>query len=469
MRYADRPLVRSLRVFLVALIAVVLEAIQPPSSSGADCSSVLLTGPAAYGDWRNDAPGVRRAITPADLPPPFQSRSAFNSPHVIPRPDGAFPRVPDGFVVSEFAHGLSGPRLVRVAPNGDIFVAESRVGRITILRAADGDAKATTSAVFAEGLTLPFGLAFWPSGPNPQYVYVGNTDSVVRFPYRNGDLKARGPVQVVVANLPTAAVYREAGHWTRDVVFSADGSRMFVAVGSLSNDAEGLLHGRLSELLDYATLHALGALFGSEEQRADILAFDPAGKTGGIYATGIRNCVGMALNPVTNDLWCSTNERDGLGDNLPPDYITSVHRGGFYGWPWYYIGNNEDPRHRGERPDLKNKVTIPDVLLQPHSGSLAMTFYTGSQFPAEYRNDIFACEHGSWNRSARTGYKLIRVLMRNGKPTGEYEDFMTGFVQSADAVWGRPVGIAVAHDGALIVTEDANGSVWRIAWRGNQP
>jgi glucose/arabinose dehydrogenase len=194
-----------------------------------------------------------------------------------------------------------------------------------------------------------------------------------------------------------------------------------------------------------------------------VLAFDPDGKNQTLYATGIRNCVGLAIQPATGAPWCSTNERDGLGDDLVPDYVTSVKEGGFYGWPWYYIGSHEDPRHPGARADLKDKVTTPDVLLQAHSASLGLTFYDAGQFPAEYRGDAFAAEHGSWNRSKRTGYKVIRIRMRDGVPTGEYEDFATGFVVNDREVWGRPVGIAVARDGSLLISEDGNGTIWRVS------
>jgi glucose/arabinose dehydrogenase len=206
----------------------------------------------------------------------------------------------------------------------------------------------------------------------------------------------------------------------------------------------------------------VGASWGYEAERAAVLSFDPEGKDRKLYATGIRNCVGLAIQPQTGLPWCSTNERDGLGDDLVPDYVTSVKEGGFYGWPWFYIGNNEDPRHAGARPDLKDKVTVPDVLVQPHSASLGMTFYQGTQFPSEYQGDAFAAEHGSWNRSKRTGYKVIRIRMKDGKPTGEYEDFVTGFVVNDTQAWGRPVGIAVAKDGALLISEDTGGTIWRV-------
>ena len=235
-----------------------------------------------------------------------------------------------------------------------------------------------------------------------------------------------------------------------------------MSVGSASNDGEGL-GAPPGGLESWSREHAAGAIWGYETDRAAVLSFGPDGKDKKIFATGIRNCVGLAIQPQVGTAWCSTNERDGLGDNLVPDYVTRVRENAFYGWPWFYIGGNEDPRHKGERPDLKDKVTIPDVLLQAHSASLAMTFYAGNNFPAEYRGDGFAAEHGSWNRSKRTGYKVIRIRMKDGVPTGEYEDFVTGFVVNDSDVWGRPVGVAAAHDGALLVSEDGNGTIWRIS------
>jgi hypothetical protein len=311
--------------------------------------------------------------------------------------------------------------------------------------------------IYAEGLHGPFGIAFYPPGPDPQWVYVANTDSVVRFAYRNGDLKAERRAETVVAHLPDGR-----GHHTRDIVFSKDGQTMFVSVGSGSNVGEDMQKLSGPALQQWQSEHALGASWGSESERADVLAFDPDGGHRRIFTTGIRNCVGMAVAPSDGAVWCSTNERDGLGDNVPPDYITRVREGAFYGWPWYYIGAHEDPRHKGERPDLRDKIAMPDVLIQPHSASLGLAFYEATQFPAEYRGNIFAAEHGSWNRSKRTGYKVIRVVVKNGVPTGEYDDFATGFVVSDAEVWGRPVGIAVAKDGALLVSDDASSTIWRI-------
>jgi glucose/arabinose dehydrogenase len=422
---------------------------------GAAMAQAPLTGNAAFGDWRSDKPGVSRLITPEDLPKPGATPSSANMSHMVARPADAMPQVPAGFKIGLFAEGLSGPRQMRVAPNGDIFIAETRAGRIRVLRAADGEAKPAANEIYAAGLNEPFGVAFFP-GDDPKWVYVANTDSVVRFPYHAGDLTASGKPKTVVAELPSGG-----GHSTRDIAFSRDGKRMLISVGSRSNDAEGL-RSQVEGLQAWIGSHLFGAAWGGETDRADVLTFDPDGKRLGIFATGIRNCVGLAVHPATGDLYCSTNERDGLGDNLVPDYVTRVREGAFYGWPWFYIGDNQDPRHAGERADLKGKITVPDVLLQPHSASLGLTFYTGHQFPAEYYGDGFAAEHGSWNRSKRTGYKVIRIRLKDGVPSGEYQDFVTGFVVNDSDVWGRPVGVAVAHDGALLVSEDGNGTIWRV-------
>ncbi|MGC2811181.1 MAG: sorbosone dehydrogenase family protein [Bradyrhizobium sp.] len=417
----------------------------------------VLEGKAAFGDWQADRPGTMRRIKPKDLPQPGATPSAGNFPHVVARPASAIPQVPAGFKIELFADGLSGPRIIRTAPNGDIFVVETHAGRIRVLRASDGASTPTANEVYASGLDRPFGIAFFPNGNNPQWLYVANTGSVVRFAYRSGDLVASTRPETIVANLP-----RGSGHSTRDIAFAPDGSRMLVSVGSASNDAEG--QGRPPGGLEaWSKQHALGAAWGSETDRAAVLAFDPDGKNQTVFATGIRNCVGLAVQPGSGTPWCSTNERDGLGDNLVPDYVTRVRENAFYGWPWFYIGGNEDPRHVGDRPDLKDKITVPDVLLQAHSASLGLTFYEGGSFPAEYRGDAFAAEHGSWNRSKRTGYKVVRIRLRDGVPTGEYQDFVTGFVVNDSEVWGRPVGVTVTRDGALLVSEDGNGTIWRIS------
>jgi glucose/arabinose dehydrogenase len=415
----------------------------------------LLQGKAAFTDWRADRPGLRRHIRAADLPPANLAASNSNGVRVASRTGNEKPVVPPGFQASLFAAGLDHPRQMRVAPNGDVFVVESGAGRIRALRPSEnGEPR---KEVFAAGLNAPFGISFYPPGADPQWVYVANTNSVVRFAYASGDLQARGRPETVVARLPSGF-----GHWTRDVVFSNDGSKMFVSVGSASNAADRLEELDESELAKWNAQHPPGAAWGIEADRADVLEFTPDGKNGRIFATGIRNCVGLAVGP-NDDLWCSTNERDSLGDDVPSDYITRVKEGAFYGWPWYYIGANEDPRHRGARPDLKDKITVPDVLLQAHSASLGITFYPGQQFPSEYFGNVFAAEHGSWERTKLTGYKVIRVITKDGVPTGEYEDFATGFVVNDNTVWGRPVGVAVDKDGALLVSEDANGTIWRIS------
>lgn len=416
------------------------------------------------GAWQHAAPGAKHRISVADLPPPFRTASAGNGPQVVKQPAGATLSVPPGFTVRLFAAGLSNPRLLRVAPNGDIFLAETGENRIRVLRAPEGADAPAENQVFAAGLDRPFGIAFYPPGDHPQWIYVANNNSVVRFPYRDGDLKAGGDAQVVVPHLCEGG----GGHSTRDVAFSRDGQRLFISVGSGSNVAEDLGQKNPQDIAAWEAEHGLGAAWGAETHRANVLVTDPEGHAAlRAFATGIRNGAGLAVNPDTGDLWVSTNERDGLGDDLVPDYLTRVHEGGYYGWPWFYMGNHEDPRHAGERPDLAGKATVPDVPVQAHSASLEMAFYTSTNgvaaFPAEYRGDAFAAFHGSWNRTLRTGYKVVRVRLDHGVPTGEYEDFLTGFVVDNRSVWGRPVGVAVAHDGALLVTEDGNGTLWRIA------
>lgn len=398
-----------------------------------------------YADFRVEQPGKTRKISAQDLPAPYRTDSANNGPQLVARPNDAWPKAPDGFTVQLYATGLDNPRLIRTAPNGDFFLAESSSGKIKVFRGLTPDGKPRETSVFAEGLSRPYGIAFYPPGVNPQWIYIGNEASVVRFPYKNGDLKASGPAQHI-ADLPSSG-----GHWTRDVQFTTDGKKMFVAVGSASN------------VDDTDTTP-------QEKNRADILQFNPDGSEMRVYAYGIRNAGGgLAINPKTNELWCSVNERDGLGDNLVPDYITHVEDGGFYGWPWWYIGAHQDPRHEGKHPELKDKTIVPDVLLQPHNASLEMIFYEGVQFPAEYRGDIFASEHGSWNRSVRAGYEVIRVPMhQTGRASGEYEDFVTGFVVDNGHVWGRPVGITVAPDGSLLVTDDGSNSIWRVSYTGNK-
>ena len=392
-----------------------------------------------FTDYRYEKPGVFRHIRLSDLPPPYASASETNGPTIVARPADAWPQAPAGFKVGLFATGLNNPRILRRAPNGDIFLAETSAGDIKVFRGMTKDGKPEQVQVFATGLNTPFGIAFYPLGANPQWVYVANMDSVVRFPYRSGDMTARGPAQHL-DDLPSGGHHR-----SRDIVFSPDGKKMFVSVGSHENVDDS----------------------PTEEDRADILEYNPDGSGKRVYASGIRNPVGIAIDPKTGELWCSVNERDGLGNNLVPDYITHVQPGGFYGWPWWYMGPNQDPRFPGQRPDLKDKVLTPDVILQPHDASLEMTFYDGKQFPAQYQGDIFAAEHGSWNRAPRAGYEVIRVpLHHTGHATGDFEDFLTGFVVNENSVWGRPVGVLTAPDGSLLVSDDGSGSIWRVTYVG---
>jgi glucose/arabinose dehydrogenase len=448
------------------LTAVVLTAVAAAAFAQ---TGRLLTGKAALGGWRTDAPGVERRLAASDMAPPAQNAqleeaTTQNRPEVVPRGQ-AMPKAPAGFQVALLATGMNKPRTIRTAPNGDAFVAESDGGRILVFRGAD-NGEPGTPQVFAEGLQKPYGIAFHPLGPEPRYVYVGEHHQVVRFPYKNGDLKATGPAQVIVPGIPSSH------HWTRDVVVSKDGARLFVAVGSGSNvggarpNAAGSMQKMTPEqIAAHEKAHGRGAAWGPEEDRATVRTFDPEGKGLRNYATGVRNCSGLTVHPMTGDVWCAVNERDGLGDDVPFEYVTSIRDGGFYGWPWYYIGGHEEPRRKGERPDLKAHVVVPDVLLEAHTAPLGLTFYEGSSFPAEYRGNVFVALHGSWNRSERAGYKVVRIRMSGGKPTGVYEDFLTGFVVDAKNVWGRPVGVGVLKDGSLLVSDDGSGSIWRVSYR----
>ncbi|HEY4144424.1 PQQ-dependent sugar dehydrogenase [Pinirhizobacter sp.] len=395
-----------------------------------------------FTDFRYEAPGKTRKITVADLPQPYATPSAGNAPKVVPRPANVWPKTLPGFKVDIYAQDLKRPRLMRTAPNGDVFVSETHADQITVFHGMTADGKPASQQVFATDLNKPFGIAFYPPGPNPQYIYVGNTDEVVRFRYSNGDLKVQGKPEHI-ASLPHGD-----GHSTRDVAFSPDGKRLYASVGSGSN------------VDDPDTTPA-------EHNRADILVMNPDGSDMKVYASGIRNPVGLAVDQKSGEVWTSVNERDGLGDNLVPDYITHVQEGGFYGWPWWYMGNHQDPRHAGKHPELGPKAIVPDVLLNPHNASLQLTIYDGKQFPAQYRGDIFAAEHGSWNRSARAGYEVIRVP-RHGttRASGVYEDFLTGFVLPTGQAWGRPVGVTVAPDGSLLVSDDGSNTIWRVSHGG---
>jgi len=483
-----RPI--ALTFFAAVSLASVAVAAQQP----------LLTGQAAFTDWNQQHPGVRHKITLADLPEPKPEEAVNNTAHIIAKPKDAWPIAPPGFKVTLYAGGdttpmqradnkeqmqLSGgtftePRLIRTAPNGDLFLADSGAGTLFVLRGVGPNGRAAQIEKFATGLDHPFGIAFYPTD-NPKYVYVGNATTIQRFPYHSGDLHATGAAETIVPDIPGYAQLTGGGHWTRDVVFSKDG-KMLVSVGSGSN-------------VDDADTHP------KEFHRADVLEYTPDGKFVEVYAHGIRNCVGEAINPITGSLWCSTNERDNLGNHLVPDYVTSVPEGSFFGWPWYYMGGHKDPRLPDpcatgtgpnmqapaltadqaascKRVNLSSQVKTPDVLVQPHMASLEMVFtrYLATineihnrdwkPLPQEFQGGAFAAEHGSWNRANRAGYEVIYIPMHDGKATGEYDDFLTGFVTADGQVWGRPVGVAMGPDDSLFVTDDGSRSVWHVTYVG---
>jgi glucose/arabinose dehydrogenase len=418
-------------------------------------------------DWKNDKPGRVHRVDLDKLPVPFETPSANNFPRFVPQPADAKLSLPAGFEVAVFVKDLTGPRTMRLAPNGDILLAETSGGRVKVLRPT-ADGKSATVTVFAQGLVQPYGLALYPAGPNPQWLYVAEMNRVVRYAYKPGQTVASGVPEVVVAQLSPAG----GGHFTRDLVFSPDGKRMYVSVGSQSNVQEDMPKKSADEIKRWEAAHGLGASWDTEENRAGVRVFEVGNeKAGRTFATGIRNCVTLTLQPANGELWCTTNERDMLGDDLVPDYSTRVREGKFYGWPWYYMGDNVDPRHPDARPDLKGKVTRPDVPYQAHSAATGFAFYPqkpagASAFPAEYAGDGFAVLHGSWNRAFRTGHKVVRVPMKNGVPTGEYIDFMTGFITDDGNAWGRPVAAAVAADGSLLISDDGANLIYRISYKG---
>lgn len=432
--------------------------------------------PAGPADWKKDAPGRVHRIDIHALPAPFATPSVRNVPRLVPKPEGAKMSVPPGFHVEVFAEGLVGPRSMLVAPNGDVILAETKAGKLKVLRPVAGG-KTATATVFASGLQQPYGLAFYPSAASPRWLYVAEVNRVVRYAFNVGMTVASDVPEVVIPQLSPVA----GGHYTRDIAFSPDGKKLYVAVGSLSNIAEKMAKKSLDEARSWQAREGLGAAWDNEENRAQVRVFDvrggaaevPAAGTfadtrGRAYATGLRNCAGMTLQPGTGEVWCTVNERDALGDNLVPDYATRVQEGAYYGWPWYYLGNHEDPRLAGERPDLAGKMTNPDVPFTSHSAALNIKFYAASEgaslFPARYRGLPFVALHGSWNRGERTGHKVVLLPMRDGKPTGEYVDFLTGFITDDGNAWGRPAALAVAKDGALLVADDGANVIYRISY-----
>jgi len=366
-----------------------------------------------------------------ELPKPFATRSAGNGPDEVKRPEGFLPKAPDGFHVGVYAESFKTPRLLSVAPNGDLFVAESGAGRIEVLSDPKQTGHPQERETFASGLRYPFGIAF-----HEDYVYIGNTNEIVRYKYDAKTSKRLGEAEHLL-NVPPG------GHSTRTLEIAPDGKHLLIAVGSASN-------------IDT----------GESSVRAAITICDLDGKNARLYATGLRNPVGLALNPTTKEVWTSVNERDELGDDLPPDYFTSVKDGGFYGWPYSYIGSNVDPRVRQEHPDLVARAIVPDVLLGPHVAPLQFAFYTGKQFPSSYQGGAFVAEHGSWNRSKRSGYQVAFVGFKNGKAEVDPVPFLTGFVPDPGKglVYGRPVGVAVLPDGSLVVSDDGPGIIYRVSY-----
>jgi glucose/arabinose dehydrogenase len=396
------------------------------------------------------------------LPVPYETKSATRRVKVIGWPAGKTPIAPAGFTVTEYAGNLDSPRWIHVAPNGDVLVAEASTiptstvkkiaaklhldkskslqptspNRILLFRDVDRDGRPDRNTIFLAGLNQPFGMLVLGRS-----FYVANTDGVLRYPYATDVTEIDRPGQKIL-DLPRGGYNN---HWTRNLISSPDGSKLYVTVGSGSNVME---HGPENEV-----------------RRANILQLNPDGTGEKIYASGLRNPVGLGWAPGTSTLWTAVNERDELGDELVPDYLTSVREGGFYGWPYAYFGPNEDPRRKGENPGLVRKTLVPDVPLGAHTASLGLAFYDGTSFPARYHGGAFIGQHGSWNRSRFAGYKVVFVPFVNGKP-GKAEDFLTGFLVGNDKeAYGRPVGVAVLPDGSLLVADDAGGKLWRVSAR----
>jgi glucose/arabinose dehydrogenase/cytochrome c2 len=418
-------------------------------------------------DWKKDVPGRIHRIQLAKLPAPYDTPSSAKFPRLVPKPAGAEVKLPPGFTLSVFATGTTGARKMLLAPNGDIFLSETQSNKIVVMRPSADGSHAEQITTYAQGLVLPHGMAFYPNARHPKWLYVAETNRLVRYAYQPGDTQATGVPEIVVPQLSPVA---GGGHFSRDVVFSPDGKKMYVSVGSQSNVAEDMPKKNPAEVKAWEAAHGFGAAWGNEENRANVLVYDVgSSKPGKVYASGIRNCVSLTVQPGSGALWCTTNERDMLGDDLVPDYSTRVQAGAWYGWPWYYMGNHEDPRHAGERPDLAGKVTAPEVPYQAHSAALNLEFYTatsgGSAFPRKYVGDAFAVLHGSWNRAFRTGHKVVRVRMKNGVPTGEYDDFLVGFIVDDGNAWGRPVALLVNTDGSLLLSDDGANLVYRISYK----
>jgi glucose/arabinose dehydrogenase len=426
----NKKQIQMLLAVLAVLPLTVLNAVCQPRATGGEKTGNL---PKVV----NFNAAQKHEIKPESLPKPFQTESAFRASKVIPQPADAVLNLPKGFQLNVFAEGdFTYPRWMALAPNGDIFVADSRADSIIILRDANRDGVAEQRFTFADNLSQPFGMAF-----QQDWFYVANTDSVVRFRYKSGQTKAEGKAEKLIEL--TEGGYNQ--HWTRNIIFSPDGKKLYVSIGSSGNASPE-----------------------KDERRAAITQYNPDGSGYKLFASGLRNPIGLAWNPKTGELWTAVNERDGLGDDLVPDYVTSVREGAFYGYPWAYIGQNEEPRRKGENAEAVKRSIVPDVLVTSHSAALGIAFYDGKMFPQEYQGDAFVALHGSWNRQKLTGYKIIRVRFQNGKlAAGGYEDFLTGWLpnENSNEVWGRPVGLLVNSDGSLLIADDGAKKIWRVSYK----
>lgn len=391
------------------------------------------------GSDKQNAETINSTNAADTLPEPYATKSVRNSARVVGWPKDRMPTAPAGFTVSRYADNLSNPRWVYIADNGDVFVSQPRGGNdILLLRDMDKDGVAETRHVYIKNQRLPFGMLIIGNK-----FYVANTNGLFEFSYDPNATSISADGKKLV-DLP-ADGYNN--HWTRNIITNAKKDKIYITVGSGSNVAE---HG-----IDH------------EARRACILEVNLDGSGERIYASGLRNPVGADWAPGTQTMWTAVNERDGLGDDLVPDYITSVKEGGFYGWPYSYFGQHEDPRRKDERPDLVKAAIVPDVDMGSHTASLGLVFYTQKSFPEKYRGGVFVAQHGSWNRSVLSGYKVMFVPFKNGKPSGKPEDFLTGFISDPDKseVYGRPVGVAILQDGSLLVSDDSGNTIWRVQYK----
>lgn len=390
----------------------------------------------SVGVARADKETPKRVVLKAgDLPKPYATPNASNGGKLVPRPPDAELKLPAGFHAEVFAENFENPRWIATAPNGDLFVAEAAGGRVTVLRPG-ADGKPAQRDVFVEELTRPFGIVFYK-----QWIYIATPNAVLRYSYKEGQLRAEGEPETILSKLPA-----DGGHWTRALAVNPKTDKMYISIGSSKDWGEE-----------------------KEPRRATVCEFNPDGSAFRIYAAGLRNVLGLACHPKTGEVWATVQERDALGDDLVPDYVTSVKENGFYGWPYSYIGANPDPRLPA-KPELTATTLVPDVLLVSHTAAMCLTFYTGTQFPKPYRGDAFVALHGSGNRSKRVGYSIIRVPFKGNKPAGGYEDFVTGWMLGEDdpRIWGRPMGLTQGKDGSLYMVDDGASKVWRIFYKAGR-